>query len=493
MLVILPAVGIGLYLAALDQTVTMASFAKMGSELGALSSASWVTTSYLLTLTSFQPLYGTLSDIFGRKPCLVFAHAVFGLGCAGCGLATTFTHLCVARALAGVGAGGINSVVAILVSDMVPLRERGVWQGYINVIIMAGMVTGGPIGGLAADTVGWRWSFIAQSPICLLALLALLRVLPTPSAQDNWWDKVRRVDFLGAGVFITAVAALLTGLDAGSNSGWGETTTVVTLALTPVLFALFLAVETRAANPFAPGAIIFRRTLWPSYVAQFFNVATQMTNFYMTPLYFQAVHAFSATTSGALIVPCAVIGVLCSVVAGIVMKRTGTFYAVSLFTYGLLVCAVSCLGLTFWRKNVAGEVIGLMLSMSGGGSSLSGLLIALLAHSEQDETAIIVASSYLFRALGGSLGLSVSSAVMQQVLRGQLVGRLGDGNEARRIEEKVRSSLEYIGRLEPWVANEVRKSYQWALVAAMAPTLCFAAIGFLLSVLVQAKKLPSKP
>lgn len=112
---------------------------------------------YFLTLTSFQPLYGKLSDIFGRKACLLFAYAVFGLGCLGCGLAQSMTQLCIARAFAGIGGGGMSSVVTILFSDIVSLQERGVWQGYINIIYAIGSSSGAPLGGIFADSLGWRW------------------------------------------------------------------------------------------------------------------------------------------------------------------------------------------------------------------------------------------------------------------------------------------------------------------------------------------------
>lgn len=108
-------------------------------------------------MTSFQPLYGKLSDIFGRKECLLFSYLVFGLGCLGCGLARDMTQLVVARAIGGIGGGGMNAVVSILMTYIVPLRDRGVWQGYINIIFAAGTATGAPLGGLLADSVGWRW------------------------------------------------------------------------------------------------------------------------------------------------------------------------------------------------------------------------------------------------------------------------------------------------------------------------------------------------
>ena len=122
---IIPAVGIGVFLAAADQTIIVSSYGKIGSELNALNQTSWIATAYFLTLTSFQPLYGKLSDIFGRKPCLLFAYTVFGLGCIFCGLAQNIEQLIAARAFAGIGGGGMTTVVSILMSDIIPLRDRG--------------------------------------------------------------------------------------------------------------------------------------------------------------------------------------------------------------------------------------------------------------------------------------------------------------------------------------------------------------------------------
>lgn len=114
-------------------------------------------SSYFLTLTSFQPLYGKLSDIFGRKPALLFGYAIFGIGCLLCGLARNMNELIAARAFAGIGGGGMTTVVSILMSDIIPLRQRGTWQGYINIIYASGASLGAPLGGVFADTIGWRW------------------------------------------------------------------------------------------------------------------------------------------------------------------------------------------------------------------------------------------------------------------------------------------------------------------------------------------------
>lgn len=131
---ILPALGIGIFLSAADQTIIVSSYGKIGSEMQALNLTSWIATAYFLTLTSFQPLYGKLSDIFGRKSCLLFAYVIFGVGSVACGLAQNMEQLIAARAFAGIGGGGMTTVVSIMLSDVVSLRERGKWQGYLNVI-----------------------------------------------------------------------------------------------------------------------------------------------------------------------------------------------------------------------------------------------------------------------------------------------------------------------------------------------------------------------
>ena len=171
----LPALAIGIFLSAADQIIVVSTYGKIGSELQALSSASWIATayvfsylsrillssqywcSYFLTLTSFQPFYGRLSDLFGRKATLLFSFGTFGLGCLFCGLARTMNELIAARAFAGIGGGGMTTVVAILLSDVISLRDRGTWQGYCNIVYAIGGGVGGPLGGVLADYVGWRW------------------------------------------------------------------------------------------------------------------------------------------------------------------------------------------------------------------------------------------------------------------------------------------------------------------------------------------------
>jgi MFS family permease len=280
---------------------------------------------YFLTLTSFQPLYGKLSDIFGRKPCLLFAYSIFGLGCLFCGISKNMNQLILSRAFAGIGGGGMTTVVSILLSDAVPLRERGTWQGYINVIYATGAAIGAPLGGILSDSIGWRVAFYGQAPLCLLAFITVSFALKMPKKDDSHWkEKLRRVDFIGALVLLLAVVTLLIGMDRGSNLSWNDRITLGCVAASIALFILFVIVEMYVASePFAPGHIIFERSLFAAYLCNFFAFGGWLAALFFIPLYFQAVDGLTAMQAGLTLVPSIVCGVSGSLFAGFYMQRTG--------------------------------------------------------------------------------------------------------------------------------------------------------------------------
>ncbi|KAI3336385.1 MFS general substrate transporter [Xylariaceae sp. AK1471] len=488
---LLPALAIGVFLVALDQTLTIATYGKIGSELRALNSTSWIATSYFLTLTTSQPLYGKLSDIFGRKPCLLFAYAVFGLGCLGCGLARDIVELCIARAVAGAGGGGINTLIAILITDLVSLRDRGVWQGYINIVFTVGVSAGAPLGGLCADNIGWRWAFFGQCPVALLAFLSVYLVLHLPQADHSHWStKFLRIDFAGAFTLVSAVFLLLFGLDNGSNEGWSKKITFVPLALAPVLFVVFVLVEAKVAKePFAPGHVIFDPPLLAAYGANFFGVAGQMGVMFFIALFFQAALGMSATWAGLMFLPSTVFGLSGSLGGGLVIKRTGRYYWVTLTGYSILLLGIVPMVLGVGQQSAFGAGIGLAVLSFGAGIFITTTLIAIIANAAPEDTAVAIACSYLFRSLGTTIGISISTATLQQMLRVNLARDLGGADRAREIEEQVRLSLDYIRRLDPSVAAVVRKCYAVATQWAFVPVAGFAVLAIASSLFIKEKKL----
>lgn len=490
---IVPAVAIGVFLSAADQTIIVSSYGRIGSELDALNLTSWIATSYFLTLTSFQPLYGKLSDIFGRKACLLYAYAIFGLGCLFCGLSRTINQLIAARVFQGIGGGGMTTVVSIMFSDIIPLKDRGLWQGLINVVYASGAGLGAPLGGFLADTIGWRWSFLAQAPLCAVAFLAVTFTLhlPQPDTQD-WRKKLQRIDFTGALVLVTAVFTLIFGMDRGSNNSWREAISYAPLLSSIFLFFLFVVVERHVASePFAPGHIIFHRSLLPCYLCNFFSFGGWLAVLYYLPLFYQAVDGYSATGAAVRLLPAIVSGVSGSLFGGVWMRRTGKYYWLTVYAYALLTIGMAIVFLFsgFVLNSTVAITIGTVCCGFGNGIGVTSSLIAIIANAKPDDQAVATACSYLFRSLGSVIGISLSATVIQQRLRETLARELGSGQDAARIERGVRRSLDYLKQLQPSVQKIVRLAYGDAVTCGYGFMLAVALGAAIASVFIKEKRL----
>ncbi|KAH9937277.1 major facilitator superfamily domain-containing protein [Fomitopsis serialis] len=401
---------LGIFLMAMDGTIVASTYASIGSEFHRLENTSWIATGYMLTLTSFQPLYGKLSDIFGRKACLMSAMSIFAVGSLLCGLAPDMKSLVIARAIAGIGGGGQR----ILMSDIVSLRNRGTLQGIGNVVFASGQAAGAPLGGLFADTIGWRWAFIIQVPIAFLALLSIAfgLKLPPKEDQEDLKLKLKRIDFAGA----------------------------------------FTLVHLHA---------------------NFFMTGANMTMLFTVPLYLQAVQQFTPSQVGLTLLSNVIAGAVGSVLAGLIMKSTGKYYLLTLLVYFLsFVGNVIIAGVTGpVAFTLAGLCAGSILNSVYLGGSLTTTLVAMIANAGQENQAVATAVSYLFRSLGGVVVLSISMTLTQETLRTHLRARL-TGADVEEIIKRVRESLSYIDELRPEVRALVRSSYQDGVQKTLWRRLC---------------------
>lgn len=204
--------------------------------------------------------------------------------------------------------------------------------------------------------------------MCIVAsiVLYLLLKLP-PMSHDHWLDKIKRIDFLGAISLVTAVFAILVGLDSGSNLGWSHRMAIIPLAISPALFAFFIYIEMRVASePFAPGHIIFERSMLACYLANFLGMAGQFSSYFFLPLYLQAVQGFSATMTGTLLVPGMAAGVTGSISSGYLMKRTGRYYWINVWGFALLAFSIIPMSFSMWRRSTVGEEISYTIGCVGG-------------------------------------------------------------------------------------------------------------------------------
>jgi predicted MFS family arabinose efflux permease len=275
----------------------------------------------------------------------------------------------------------MTTVVSILLSDIIPLKERGVWQGLINVIYAGGASAGAPLGGVLADLVGWRWAFLGQAPLCLLAFVAVVFALKLPATeQKDWRTNLGRIDFLGAFVLVSAVFGLIFGLDRGSNESWSLPISYGPLIASVFLFTIFVLVEKNvAAEPFAPGHIIFERSLFSCYLCNFFSIGGWFAILYYIPLFFQAVDGLGATGAAVRLIPAILAGVSGSLFGGVVMKKTGKFYWLTVIAYAMLtigaVIVLCFVGLV--ANSTYGIAVGMMFSGFGNGIGVTSTLIGL--------------------------------------------------------------------------------------------------------------------
>lgn len=233
------------FLYGFDSTITAATYAVISSEFDAANTASWLTTSYLVTSTAFQPLYGRFSDIFGRRIPFFVSTITFAAGCLGCGLANSMTVANIMRALTGFGGGGLMTMATIVNSDMIPFRKRGMYQALQNGMFGFGSICGASFGGSIADWIGWRWCFLIQVPVSAIALLLGWLVVKNPLELHPTWKEIKaKVDFTGSLLLVTAISVQLVGLSLGGNElPWSNGWVIGALISSIFLLVAFIWVE----------------------------------------------------------------------------------------------------------------------------------------------------------------------------------------------------------------------------------------------------------
>ncbi|KAI9330020.1 major facilitator superfamily domain-containing protein [Zopfochytrium polystomum] len=521
----------GIFLAALDATIVATIFTRIGSDFERSNDVSWVATSYMLTTTAFQPLYGRLSDVFGRKPVLIFALTTFLIGSAFCGMAPSMPLFIFSRAFAGVGGGGILTTTSIIMTDLVPLRDRGRFQGYGNAVFGSASMVGAPLGGWLADNVGWRWAFWVNLPVGGLAMLLITVFLKdysgraakkpsaapassspstttttattaataaaaAPAAPLSIGDKLRRIDYAGCVTLVVSMTLLVLGLSLGGNERtWDDPLVVGSLCVGAAFLAAFVFVEGRlAAEPIMPLRILAQRTPAACYWTNFFSSMTSLASVFLIPLWFQVVLGNSAAQSGAYLVPKVVSSSLGSITSGVVMGRTGKYLTMT--HLGLLVMAVAPL-LFIVRWNESTSTIEYLFEIFIDGFSfgliLTTTLIAMLAALPSSDVAVGSAMSYLFRATGTVLGVSLSQSVFQAALAGELERRLGGrGEDARRAIEAARRAAADVRKTVPKeFLGDVVDSYRWAIKAGFAVCAACAVASLIGGLWIKKHELPT--
>jgi EmrB/QacA subfamily drug resistance transporter len=411
-LVILSGVVAGMLLFALDQGIVGTALPRIVSELGGLNQLSWVVTAYLLTSTASVPLWGKISDLYGRRLIFQVAIGIFLLGSALSGLSQNMGELIAFRALQGAGGGGLFAIAFSIIGDVIPPRERGRYQGYFGAVFGVSSVAGPLLGGWLTDGPGWRWIFYINLPVGLAALVITSMALRMPVVRRE-----HRIDYLGAATIAAAVSCLLLYLDwRGNEFGWTEPGALALLAGSVVLAAAFTRIEQRAAEPIIPMRLFRNPVFSVGNAYGFLSGVALFGGIIFLPIYLQAVKGMSPTASGLALLP-AIIGIFStSVTSGQLISRTGRYRIYPII--GAAVLVVSLLLLSRLRVDTPLWQVALFEYLFGAGLGLSmqTILTAVQNAVAFRDLGTATSSVTFFRQMGGAVGAAVFGAVLSSRL-----------------------------------------------------------------------------
>ncbi|KAF4627684.1 hypothetical protein G7Y89_g10464 [Cudoniella acicularis] len=456
---------LGVFVANADVSLVLATSGTISSEFDQLGSAGWLITSYTLAMCAVQSMYGKLSDIYGRKQTIVVSYAFFAVGSAICGLGQTLPQVICGRLIAGVGGAGINCLVAIVIADMVPIREVASWRSYVNIAATTGRSLGGPIGGFLTDTIGWRWSFLGQCPPTVLALFLVIWKLKdlhseTTPAQSHL-SKLRRIDFLGAFLLSISIVCAILVLDlGGQRMSWASPKMLILLGTSVVTGNLFIVVEAFwAKEPIFPLRLLLNRDVITSYINLAFQSGAQSAMMLLVPLYFQVSAHASATNAGAHLMPSVIGNAFGGLICGFIIRKTGKYKLISIF--GALASSTSYLLLILrWHGHTSFlESLYIIPGGFGNGVALSASFIALTAGVEACQIAIASSGLYLSMNIGTVGGLSIAAAILQSTLRKQLSISLEGMQDREQIIKSALSDIEYVRSLKGDLGAIVTAAY----------------------------------
>jgi EmrB/QacA subfamily drug resistance transporter len=412
-LLVMLGVMLAMLLAALDQTIVATAMPKIVSELNGLEHLSWVFTSYMLASTVIVPIYGKLSDMYGRKKFIISGILIFLAGSILSGLSQNMLELIIFRAIQGAGAGAIFANSFAIIGDLFTPRERGKWQGLFGGVWGLASVLGPNLGGWLTDNASWRWGFYINIPVGILALVAIIFLMPkiVPNIKE------RTIDFLGAFLLaIGIITLLLCFVWGGSLYPWFSPQ-IILLSLASIFsLSFFISVERKAKEPILPLELFKNPIFSVSMVIIFLSAMGMFGAILYVPLFAQLVLGITASHSGTIITPMTAGMVVSSIIVGQLISRTGKYKIIAMFGLGLVTISLYMLA----GMNESTEQMQLVIRMIATGIGLGVTFpvfnMAVQNAFDHSRIGVATASTQLFRSVGGTIGTAILGGVLNSKL-----------------------------------------------------------------------------
>lgn len=414
------------FLGAVDSTMVATLLGKMASDLDAQEQISWVATSYLLSCAAFQPLFGKISDVFGRKPVILFSCISFFIGCLISGVGNTVLTLVIGRLIAGIGGGGFFSLATITISDLVDTRERGLYQGYLNVFYHAGSASGGILGGIVDSYLGWKWAFLLQVPIAAATGLAVFYWFELPSHNDmedekTHWEKFKALDWFGAFLLVTALLGLMIISGTSGDDLPVASPLWITLAIYSFFgFVSFYFWEQKVSEPVIPVKLLHNRTVLASSLNCWFVCMNMFASLFYLPFYWSSVKNISPLNCGYRLISGSIVASLTSVFAGFLIKKTSKYRFLHLTAAGGIIFGTFLLYSSSKKDGWLKDTLIALPLRYGCSCDITIILIAMISAVPNSQQALVTSIQYGFRSTGSTMGVSFANALMQFVLNSKL-------------------------------------------------------------------------
>ncbi len=421
----------GMFIAALEATVVGTAMPTVIASLGGLNHYSWVFSAYLVTSTVTVPVWGKLSDLYGRRLLYQIGIGIFLLGTLLSGLSTSMTQLIVFRAIQGLGAGALIPLGMTIIGDTFTVEERAKMQAYFSGVWGFSSIIGPVVGGFITDQLNWRWVFFVNLPIGIVAAVIIGLALREPKIRNR-----PTIDYAGAILLMTAISLLMFAMAEGEGAGIFASQNLLLVAVAAVMLAAFVFVEKRATDPIIPFDLFLNKTVSIAVLAGFLGGVAMFGVISFIPLFAQGSLGFSATEAGSLLTPLMLTWVTMSVIGGRLMLRVG-YRIITIFGYLVLTLGFVFLAMFDRETSRVWLYVDLMVIGSGLGLTMLMLLIAVQQAVERSKLGIATSLNQFSRSIGGALGVAVMGAVLTSGLASEL--RRSADNHGPLTEEQALS------------------------------------------------------